>query len=369
MSGPPNSEGSDTPEAARLGAEVADRVECIWATPQAAGTAVARRARATWPAARWRQWDGGPLPPADADLPTRALAEKRQLALTAGGPALRAVTRNGAASRTQFAVVHAWGCPCDCAYCYLQDEQTGWRPALRADTEAVLAEVRCFAAEADRPVRLHAGEVCDALALDRLTDLSGRLVDAVRPFPRTVTLELRTKTDRVGGLLAAEPAGNVVVGVTLCPARQARRFDFGAAPVRRRIEAAARCQQAGWRIGLRLDPIVVAAGWEARFDALLAELAERLDRDGIADVSLGVLRYDAALGRILRRRWPRLGIGAGEYHRCADGLYRPSRPVRSAVYRRLIGRLRAWLGEVPIELCMETAAVARDCGLEETACR
>jgi spore photoproduct lyase len=180
-----------------------------------------------------------------------------------------------------------------------------------------------------------------------------------------VRLELRTKTDHVDGLLAAAPAENVVVSFTLCPPRQAARYDFRAASVDARIAAAVRCQRAGWRIGLRLDPIVAAAGWESEYDALLAELARRLDPAAVADASLGLLRFDADLGRIMRRRWPRLGAGTAEYARCPDSLSRPTRPVRSAVYRRLLGRLRAWLGEaVAVELCMESAAVRRDCGME-----
>lgn len=356
-------EKSDTTQLARLGGRWKNRFDVILATNEAADSHVACRVRNVWPDARWETSDDSPLPPADAVLARRATREKRRLCLTTGGPAIRPVTREGSPSGTEFAIVHAWGCPCDCAYCFLQSEQTGWRPVLRTDPTEVVSQVERFCNEAAGPIRLHAGEVCDVFAFDPLTGVAAGLADAVRPFGERVRLELRTKMDCVDGLLATTPAENVVVSFTLCPKQQARQYDFGADPPEARIAAAVRCQQAGWRVGLRFDPIVTATGWEHSYDELLEELSQRLDPERIADVSLGVLRYDAALRRIMRRRWPRLGVGSTEYQRCSDGLMRPSRPIRSAIYRHLLARLRAWLGDVAVEFCMETPAVLRDCGI------
>jgi spore photoproduct lyase len=252
----------------------------------------------------------------------------------------------------------ASNCPMDCSYCFLQDYLAA-TPALTAysNVEDALAEIdTVLGAHPERSFRIGTGELSDSLALDPLTDLSRLLV----PFfaaRRNAVLELKTKTDCVENLLELDPRGQVVVSWSVNAAAVVERDEPGTATLAERLAAARRVQRAGYRVGFHFDPLIEFDGWEAGYGAAVEAIAAAVERTAIAWVSLGSLRLSPGLAQAVRRR--RLAghaLGA-ELVSGPDGKARVWRGLRLRMYRVLVERLRAALGDVPLYLCMEPAAV------------
>lgn len=306
----------------------------------------------------------GPIEVFDGDAPVRPVSVsdgKRELVLQRHRGAFLRHCPAGTAGLVccNYLVVNlASNCPMDCSYCFLQDYLAD-APALTAYTnvEDALAEIDAVVrAHPDRTFRIGTGELSDSLALDPLTDLSRLLV----PFfaaRRNAVLELKTKTDCVDTLLALDPGGQVVVSWSVNAAAVVERDEAGTAPLADRLAAAHRVQQGGYRVGFHFDPLIEFDGWESGYTAAVDAIAGAVDPATVAWISLGSLRLSPGMTQALGRRAAPSHAQATEVVSGADGKARIWRGLRLRMYRLLVERLRAALGEVPLYLCMESPGV------------
>ena len=156
-----------------------------------------------------------------------------------------------------------YGCPFDCSYCYLQDYQNLPAIILPVNVEQFLGQMDVVLSKNQSQfTRIGTGEFADSLALDWLTEYSKVLV----PFfaNRSVTLELKTKSDCVDNLLGLEHGGKTVIAWSVAPKRFARE-EKGTAPIAKRLEAARACEAAGYGTAFHFDPIIDYPGWEADY--------------------------------------------------------------------------------------------------------
>ncbi len=248
-------------------------------------------------------------------------------------------------------------CPFGCSYCFLRFYAPDEPLTLYANLEDAEAGLHRAAAGWDGPVRLGTGEFADSLALDPWTGHAGWLRDLVAALPG-VQLELKTKSDRVDGLLDGPVAPNVVVAWSVNPPTWIRDLEPGTASLDARLDAASRAVRAGYRVAFHFDPIVLRPGWPEAYDAVVDALFGAVSPDRVAWVSLGTLRFPP---RFLERWGPALRGQAAffdEFVPCDDGKLRYFWPLRRQAYRRLARRVVAsGLDEQRLYLCMETPAM------------
>jgi len=258
------------------------------------------------------------------------------------------------------------GCPFDCHYCYLQHYLDHGVPTVFVNRER-LDEDLAAAGRRPGPTRLLAGELGDTLALDPLTGTAKALIQAAASHPE-ITFEIRTKSDRVQGLLDGAPSeasgpsavpDNIVPSWTLSPEEVWRRFEGLTASPEDRLAAALQCQKAGWQVGLRLDPVVQHTGWEERYRALVRMAGEQLDPARIESWHLGVFRYTPGIEAVARKRFPASPLFLGESFPGPDGKLRYFKPIRVKMYRKLISWILEVHSEARVRLIMETPAVRR----------
>lgn len=248
----------------------------------------------------------------------------------------------------------ASNCPYDCSYCFLQAYLAD-NPTLKAFTNvnAALEEVGAvLRAHPQKEFRIGTGEVADSLALDGLTGLSRLLVPFFAEWPNA-TLELKTKSDCVADLLDLEPKGRVVVAWSMNAPTIAAEEEHGAASLERRLAAARRVIEAGYRVAFHFDPLVEFDGWEREYAAVVEQIFDAVDAARVAWVSLGGLRLGPALEGAIRRRARPSRVLAAELVPCGDGKARVWHGLRARMYRHLTERLRRVGGVFPVYLCME----------------
>src|SRR5918992_944864 len=257
-----------------------------------------------------------------------------------------------------FVINFASNCPMDCSYCYLQ-EYLSDNAALK-----VFSNLGDLIDEADRRLKKHrgvffrigTGEITDSLALEPLTGTVRELIPYFAEQPN-VLLELKTKSDCIDGLMNLDSKGRVVVAWSMNPQRVIDLDEHGTASLRERLNAAHRCQEAGYRLGFHFDPIIEYPGWEIDYRAMIEKIFSTIDWRWLAWLSLGVLRNTPGLKRTIRERFPRTKILTGEQVLCKDGKLRYFHPLRVEIYRKMVRWIRHHAPTVKIYLCMESHEV------------
>ncbi|HYA27772.1 MAG TPA: radical SAM protein [Acidobacteriota bacterium] len=257
-----------------------------------------------------------------------------------------------------FVINFASNCPMDCSYCYLQE--------YLADNSRlkVFSNVGDMIDEADRVLHKHrgvffrigTGEITDSLALEPYTGMVGELIPYFSKQPN-VLLELKTKSDCVDSLLDLDPKGRVVVAWSMSPQAVIDWDESGTASFSERLEAARRCQEAGYRLGFHFDPMIEYLGWDADYESMLEEIFAAIDWRKLSWLSLGVLRNTPGLKRAMRERFPRSQLLTGEQVLCPDGKLRYFQPLRVEMYRKMVGWIRRAAPTVKVYLCMESKEV------------
>jgi spore photoproduct lyase len=251
----------------------------------------------------------------------------------------------------------AVGCPLDCTYCVLQGYVNTPAVTLFVNVEDLVDELRnAWAAHPYRVWRVGTGEFGDSLALDALSGLNERLIPLFAGRGQAV-LEIKSKWAGVEELLSLGPNPQVIFAWSINPEEVIRGEERFTAPLKKRLQAAARAAAAGFRLAFHFDPLIYFPGWDEAYRRTVAVLAEAVPAAAIAWVSLGALRFLPAMRRLIQRRFPLSHIAAQEMVRAPDGKLRYFKSLRIDMY----GCMRKWLAQAApdalVYLCMESPRV------------
>ncbi len=210
----------------------------------------------------------------------------------------RFVSRPGAVCPGFWRLRYIAACPHGCAYCYLRGVYWRGRPraATVADLPDIARAVSAWMVRTTEPAVLNAGELSDSFAPGICAQVSLHLAHMFARQERH-TLLLVTKALPVA-LLDLPPTPRVIVSISL--GQQVfggQRLGSGPDAAALAL-AATRLAVAGWRVRLRLDPLIDRDGVGQVVD-LLGRAAPQWER-----LTLGSLRFTTAGYRAARRGGP-----------------------------------------------------------------
>ena len=133
--------------------------------------------------------------------------------------------------------------------------------------------------------------------------------------------------------------------------------EHGTASLDERLQAAHRCQEAGYRLGFHFDPMIEYPDWERDYKRMLDQTFATVNWRRISWLSMGVLRNTPGLKRTMRNRFPGSRLLTGEQVLCPDGKLRYFQPLRVEMYRKMLGWIRRAAPTVKVYLCMESKEV------------
>ncbi len=251
------------------------------------------------------------------------------------------------------------GCPLDCSYCILQAYLNApWLTFFVNVLEEGWTELK-EALSTGRLWRIGTGEFTDSLALDPLTRLNERLISLFGRQDRAV-LELKTKTINIKHLKDLPHARKTIIAWSLNTERIIREEEQRTASLKARLEAARKVAEWGYPVAFHFDPLVLYPEAEEEYLQVISWLARVLPPEEIAWISLGSLRYMPVLKEIAWERFPHTKIFSHEFVVGLDGKKRYLRPLRVALYRRLVQAIKELLPGVVVYFCMESPEVWRD---------
>jgi len=245
-------------------------------------------------------------------------------------------------------------CPYDCSYCFLQNYLTDNTTQVVVDSDALVNEVQSkIARQPWRFFRVGTWELGDSLALEALTGSSAELVVKFAQIPNAL-LELKTKSAEVEGLLELDHRGRTVVSWSLDPEPVVRREELRTASLQARLEAMRKVAEAGYPVAAHFDPMIYYDDWEAGYVDLARQLFEAVPSERVAWISMGSLRFNPEMKKVMEDNFPGSRITAAEMVLGDDGKMRYVKPLRVEMYRRFYDALREQGGDGPyVYLCME----------------
>lgn len=249
-------------------------------------------------------------------------------------------------------------CPIDCTYCILQFYLNNPVTTVYANSEKLLTEVKeKIATQPRRFFRIGTGELSDSLAFDSSSGFSRDIVNYFADLDN-VLLELKTKSNRIENLLDLDHKGHTVISWSVNPQVIIDAEEHKAASLQERLEAMAKVQEAGYKIGFHFDPLLFHEGWEQTYPELIKQLFQVVDPANVTWISIGSLRFPPEMKDKVLEKFPKSKIMFAELIRGMDGKMRYPKPLRLDMYRTVYNALQEYGGkDLFIYFCMESAEI------------
>lgn len=255
----------------------------------------------------------------------------------------------------------AYGCPFNCAWCYLKGTfrflETKTKPVFK-DREKVRLHTETFLDITNPKEVLNTGEIADSLMDENgKNPFSTFIIPLFEKQDRHKVLFL-TKSDRVKHLLEMEIHKQAIISFSLNTRENAERWEIGAPPVVKRIEAAKAVSDAGYETRIRIDPMIPfpESKWEGDYKELIDQIFSKFRPERI---TIGSLRgLQSTINGATDRSWVEFfGEKSNWGKKIKDSL-------RCSMYSHIINYLKEGYNYTNIALCKETKAMWEALGMD-----
>jgi len=252
----------------------------------------------------------------------------------------------------------AYGCPFDCAWCYLKGTfrflPNRTKPVIKDYLKTAL-HVQRFFQEASRPEILNTGEIADSLMGEKLIKPFSKFIIPMFEEQGTHKVLFVTKSDNTKHLLEISSHNQAIISFSLNASKVAIEWEKGAPTVTRRIKAGRELKQAGYEIRIRIDPIVPVSGWERQYTELLDEI---FDNFVPTRITIGSLRgLQSTINGAKDRSWLPFLTETSNWGRKMDF------KIRYEMYASLVDHLWRKQNYTNLALCKETLSMWNELGL------
>lgn len=186
-------------------------------------------------------------------------------------------------------------CAFACAYCSIQSfyssNEIRVLSDLRQHLENMVLEEGTW--------HIGTGQSSDSLLLGDDYGTLTALSAFAKQHPEVV-IELKTKCARTDWLSLDIPR-NIVSTWSLNAETPAMKEEHLTASPKARIEAAAKCAQAGHLVGFHIHPMFFFKGWEKEYSDLVKQVVDSVDPDDVVMIGIGTLTFTKQNLRTLRQ--------------------------------------------------------------------
>jgi spore photoproduct lyase len=181
-------------------------------------------------------------------------------------------------------------CPFDCRYCFLQGLNKSSHYVIFINDldfkSAISAEI---AKNPHQTYAFFSGYDADSLALDSLSNFTYEYLPFFEQFSNAIC-EVRTKSVMIRPLLELKTIQNTLVAYTLNPQEIIERDEKKTPFLKARLQAIQKLQQAGYKIALRFDPMMVIENALSIYQQFFQQVFQEIDPNGIHSVTIGSFR-------------------------------------------------------------------------------
>lgn len=210
----------------------------------------------------------------------------------------------GIGQKRNFYFSHMYNCIYDCRYCFLQG-------MFSSANYVLFVNYQDFSNEIENTIKKHqsdgltffSGYDCDSLALENVSHFMRFILPLFEKYPNTL-IELRTKSVQLQPMMSLPVLKNCLVAYSLIPEAISKSLDKKTPSIKRRIEAMKILSQAGWKLGLRFDPLIHGRDWKVLYQGLIEHVFKEIPVDSIHSISFGALRFPKAMFKKIYSLYP-----------------------------------------------------------------
>lgn len=253
----------------------------------------------------------------------------------------------------------AYGCPFDCAWCYLKGTfrflPTKTKPVIK-DYKKIELHTREFLSRVDTPEILNTGEIADSLMGEGSGQPFSKLIIPMFEEQEKHKVLFVTKSDNITNLLEIKPHNQVITSLSLNADEVARRWERVAPSVDRRIEAGRKLSQAGYKVRVRIDPMVPVPDWENYYIELVDQIFANFTPERI---TLGSLRgLQSTINGSTDKTWMEYLKERSNWGKKVEF------DTRYSMYLTITEHLKAEHNYTNVALCKETRAMWEKLGMD-----
>ncbi|MCE5239636.1 hypothetical protein LLH23_14265 [bacterium] len=254
----------------------------------------------------------------------------------------------------------AYGCLHACDYCHV-----GSCLNIMTNLESMAERFQAAIAE-NRWCRLWKFDnTTDTIALEPEYGASETMVSLFAQ-QRDAFLLLYTKSNNVDHLLDLDHRGQTLVSWSLASDTPSRLIERKTPPMRARIGAMHKCQEAGYGVRVRLSPICPVVNWRGEVTEMLEALFAQVCPQVISMDVLGWMNArqmrEALDIELLDPLYCDFVIQQSELSPGVHTKHLFSHDMRLTIFRHVLGEIRRLQPETPVSLCMETREMWRELG-------
>ena len=212
-------------------------------------------------------------------------------------------TSYGVGGKNNFYFSHLLNCLYDCRYCFLQGMYPSAHYLMFVNFEDFEGEIVGATQASEDPSWFFSGYDCDSLALDTVTGFADHFLPFFKKLDKA-WVELRTKSVATQVLRKMEPLERAVVAFSFTPEEISAQLEHGVPSVDARIRAMAQLADDGWKIGLRIDPLIDCTDFNDRYAKLFENIFLALSEHTIHSVSLGAFRMPTGFFKKMEKHYP-----------------------------------------------------------------
>ncbi|WP_428897815.1 spore photoproduct lyase [Parelusimicrobium proximum] len=247
-----------------------------------------------------------------------------------------------------------FGCRFECQYCFLQEYQNQHAiimPANIGDFFKEIDNARLNKGPFER-IRIGSGEFTDSLVFDDITEYSKEIISFFKERP-LLDFEFKTKSVNIDNILNSGVIPNIVVAWSVNAENLMTEVERYTPSLSERLSAADKVAGKGYRVAFHFDPVIIHDNWQENYLNTIKKIAASVPADRIAWISMGTLRFNRGLKKIIERRFPFNKVLDEEFFLGFDGKMRYSDAERKKVYDTLLPELKNYFPKSKIYLCME----------------
>lgn len=168
------------------------------------------------------------------------------------------------------------GCTAMCMYCYLVCNYNKCAYLrLFVNREMMLDKIIKVAQNSEKNLTFEIGSNSDLVLENTIT---GNLVWTIENFANTNKgmLTFPTKFDIIDDLLPIKHKGKVIIRMSVNPEEIINKVEFGTSRLKQRVEAINKLQEADYKIGILIAPVILVDNWKQLYSDLIKYLYENL---------------------------------------------------------------------------------------------
>jgi spore photoproduct lyase len=246
----------------------------------------------------------------------------------------------------------AYGCPFDCAWCYLKGtfrfRPEGPRPVFKSP-EKVKSHVEAFLNEVDTPEILNTGEIADSLMGENGDSPFSKFIIPFFEEQRKHRVLFVTKSANIKHLLEIPASSQAIMSFSLNAEEIAEKWEKKAPHIKARLEAAQKLYQHGYEVRIRIDPMVPVENWKKLYTSLIDLIFNSFIPERI---TLGSLRgLQSTINGSTDTSWVKYLKERSNWGKKVDI------NQRLAMYKKIISYMNKKYNYSNLALCKETKAI------------